>query len=107
MAAVAQFLAVRDIPAPSSDWQGIRKLRGGEKILLRKGERVQPAQYYHLRFGERGRKSDLVVEDAPAELWRRIVASVRLRLRSDVPVGLFLSGGIDSKIGRASCRERV
>jgi asparagine synthase (glutamine-hydrolysing) len=101
VAALAQFLALRYIPAPRTHWQGIRKLRAGEQIVLRCGESVQPSSYWHLRFSDRDsaeRAGDppLPVEDAPRELWQRLVASVRLRLRSDVPVGAFLSGGIDS-----------
>jgi asparagine synthase (glutamine-hydrolysing) len=101
VAALAQFLALRYIPAPRTHWQGIRKLCAGEQIVLRSGEGVQPSSYWHLRFSdqdeeEQADKHPLSIDEASRELWQRLVASVRLRLRSDVPVGAFLSGGIDS-----------
>jgi len=105
VAALAQFLALRYIPAPRTHWQGIRKLRAGESIVLHSGERVQPVAYWHLRFNERDGECEMTSEDVPAELWRRFVASVRLRLRSDVPVGAFLSGGIDSTAIAYATRE--
>ncbi len=105
IAALTQFLALRYIPAPRTHWQGIRKLRAGEKIVLRGAEQVQPASYCHLRFRDRTGEPSLPVEDAQRELWHRLVASVRLRLRSDVPVGAFLSGGIDSTAIAYATRE--
>jgi asparagine synthase (glutamine-hydrolysing) len=107
VAALAQFLALRYIPAPRTHWHGVRKLRAGEQILLRSGERVQPAAYWRLRFENPRHRSDISIEDAPGELWRRLVASVRLRLRSDVPLGSFLSGGIDSTAIAYATRELI
>ena len=104
VAALAQFLTVGYIPAPRTHWQGIRKLRAGEQIVLRGGERVQPSLYWQVRFPGSGRISQPVT-DVPAELWQRLKASVRLRLRSDVPVGAFLSGGIDSTAIACATRE--
>lgn len=103
--AVAQFLALRYIPAPRTHWQGIRKLRAGEQIVLRAGDRVEATSYWRLRFGEQIMESPMPMEEAQRELWKRLVASVRLRLRSDVPVGAFLSGGIDSTAVAYATRE--
>jgi asparagine synthase (glutamine-hydrolysing) len=106
VAAIAQFLALRYIPAPRTHWQGIRKLRAGEQITLRAGERVQPARYWQVRFDAAVvESSSLSIEEVQKELWKQLVASVRLRLRSDVPVGAFLSGGIDSTAIVFAARE--
>jgi len=105
VAALAQFLALRYIPAPRTHWQGIRKLRAGEQIVFRGTEPLQPSSYWHLRFRDGTGEPSLPVEDAQRELWKRLVASVRLRLRSDVPVGAFLSGGIDSTAIAYATRE--
>ena len=105
VAALAQFLALRYIPAPRTHWEGVRKLAAGEKIVLRSGEQVRASSYWRIRFREPGTKTALTAAEAPAELWRRLVASVRLRLRSDVPVGAFLSGGIDSTAIACATRE--
>ena len=104
VAALAQFLALRYIPAPRTHWQGTRKLGAGEQIVLRRGERVAPSSYWQVRFGERAGAVP-TAEEAPGELWKRLVASVRWRLRSDVPVGAFLSGGIDSTAIAYATRE--
>ena len=103
VAALAQFLALRYIPAPRTHWRGIRKLRAGEKIELGVGERVRAERYWRVRFG--GQRSAISAEAAQGELWRRLVESVRLRLRSDVPLGTFLSGGIDSTAIAYATRE--
>ena len=107
IAGLAQFLALRYIPAPRTHWQGVRKLRAGEKIALRAGDRVQAAPYWRLRFPARNSEAQVTLEEAPTELWRRFVSSVRLRLRSDVPVGAFLSGGIDSTAIACATREAM
>lgn len=103
VAAMAQFLALRYIPAPRTHWQGIRKLRAGEKIQIGVGESVRPERYASVRFGEQ--RNMLTAEEASRELWLKLVESVRLRLRSDVPVGAFLSGGIDSTAIAYAIRE--
>ena len=105
IAALAQFLALGYIPAPRTHWQGVRKLSAGERIVLHSGEPVRPSLYWRVRFSRRADVSRLPIEDASLELWRLLVASVRLRLRSDVPVGAFLSGGIDSTAITYATRE--
>ena len=104
VAALAQFLALRYIPAPRTHWQGIRKLAAGEQIVLRRGDRVAPSSYWKTRF-EDGAIPAPAEDEIPGELWKRLVASVRWRLRSDVPVGAFLSGGIDSTAIAYATRE--
>jgi len=104
IAAIAQFLTVGYIPAPRTHWQGVRKLRASEQITLGSGTRVSPSAYGQIRFGKQEGVPPSV-EEVPAELWKRLLASVRLRLRSDVPVGAFLSGGIDSTAIAYATRE--
>ena len=103
-AAVAQFLSVGYIPAPRTHWESIHKLRAGEQLIYR-GE-LETSLYSRLRFPPAASAvASTNPSDLPQELWQRLVTSVRLRLRSDVPVGAFLSGGIDSTAVVCAVRE--
>jgi len=90
--ALDHFLALGYIAAPQTAFRGIRKLPAAHWLEVRDG-RVQIGKYWTLRYAPKNR---LILGDAMAELRWRIAEAVRLRLVSDVPVGAFLSGGIDS-----------
>jgi asparagine synthase (glutamine-hydrolysing) len=89
--ALDQFLTVEYIPAPRTILQGVRKLAPGH--WLRLGEDgVQVEQYWDVPLRPfLGPQSEAI-----ATLTDLIADAVRLRLVSDVPLGAFLSGGIDS-----------
>lgn len=83
--------------APSGDetlFEGVRRLPPGHTLTWRDGT-ITLERYWDLPVGERdhGGKSDA---DLVAEYRERFRESVRLRLMADVPLGMFLSGGIDS-----------
>lgn len=93
--ALRQYLSFDYVPAPLSIYQGINKLPAAHSLTLEDGKvNVQP--YWHLSYKTR--------EPAPsiaeaAEFLRELLAdSVRMRLVSDVPLGILLSGGIDSSL---------
>lgn len=90
--AIHAYLALSYIPAPLTAFRVIRKLEPGHRLLWRAGE-IAIAPYWTLAFSPK-----LVVseEDAVQEWLARARHSVRLRMRSDVPLGAFLSGGLDS-----------
>ena len=73
-------------------FKGIKRLLPGHFLTLR-GEKLRVRQYWDLRFGE---KEDYEETLYVAQLQELLRDSVRLRLRSDVPVGAHLSGGLDS-----------
>ena len=85
------FLTYEYIPAPYSIFRRIRKLRPGHFLIYRPHE-IRTEKYWDLEFHPNGRK----VEDLEEELRELLRDAVRLRLVSDVPLGAFLSGGIDS-----------
>jgi asparagine synthase (glutamine-hydrolysing) len=90
--ALAEYLAFEYVPAPRSIFRGISKLERGHTLLWN-GGRVAVEPYWEPSF-------DTVAGRAEAEwadelIWR-LREAVRLRLVSDVPLGVFLSGGIDS-----------
>ena len=91
-AGISHYLTYGYVPCPGSAFQGLRKLPPAHYLICRDGK-VEVARYWELR---RDRK--LVRSEAEwcREILTRLQEAVRLRLMSDVPLGAFLSGGIDS-----------
>ena len=85
------FLTFEYIPAPLSIFRGIFKLPPGHTLVFHKGK-VQIRKYWELNFT----KGEIQTTTAEEELMTLLKDAVRLRLRSDVPLGAFLSGGLDS-----------
>ena len=85
------FLTYEYVPAPYSILKDVKKLPAGHTLTLKNGK-TRLRQYWDLRFNENGRPQ--------AELQRDLIDilqdAVKMRLISDVPLGAFLSGGIDS-----------
>ncbi|MCE9627841.1 MAG: asparagine synthase (glutamine-hydrolyzing) [Candidatus Eisenbacteria bacterium] len=90
--AIADYLTYQYVPSPGSILQGVNKLPAGHYLLCdANGPRV--ARYWELPTETTAHMSD---EDAVAGLRERLTEAVRVRLMSDVPLGAFLSGGVDS-----------
>jgi asparagine synthase (glutamine-hydrolysing) len=92
--ALREYLFLGYVPAPFTLLEGIQKLRPGHCMLVDGGD-VSIHQYWEPRFDV----TDIRSEDEWVEHVREtVLESVRLRMISDVPLGAFLSGGIDSSI---------
>ncbi len=92
--AIEEYFALGYIPEPRTVYAGALKLPPAHTLTIRRGEPVpEPREYWDVRFtldnpiGER---------EAEAELVDRLRESIRLRMISEVPLGAFLSGGVDS-----------
>jgi len=101
--AMAQFLTFEYVPAPRSIFRGIRKLLPGHVLVFKDGEALDKS-YWDVRYAETN------IEPRPEadyieEITSRLKESVRRRLISDVPLGVFLSGGIDSSAVTAMMSE--
>jgi asparagine synthase (glutamine-hydrolysing) len=100
--AVALFLKFGYVPGPHSIYEGIRKLPAGTYLqmsLARKEEAAEPRPYWSaLEIALAGERNQLQLSDDEAveRLDSLLRDSVRLRMIADVPLGAFLSGGIDS-----------
>lgn len=90
--AIDQFLAFGYIPGPRTAFMGIQKLPPAHWLELRDGT-LRMERYWKLRYTP---KRNISIKDATAELDFQLRDAVRLRLISDVPLGAFLSGGVDS-----------
>jgi asparagine synthase (glutamine-hydrolysing) len=91
--ALRQYLAFDYVPAPLSIYEGINKLPAAHALTLADG-RVEVCPYWQLSY----RKLEPVPDEqeAVAHLRELLADSVRMRLVSDVPLGVLLSGGVDS-----------
>ena len=95
-AALDAYLALRYVPAPLTMISGVKKFPPAHYAILRDGK-LTFTRYWDISFdsNEAGRYDE---DEAREELVALLKDSVRLRLRSDVPYGAFLSGGIDSAL---------
>jgi len=101
--ALLDYLTFFYVPAPKSMFRGIEKLRAGHLLVFEDG-RVRIAPYWDLVFGEFSlARPDELCE----EFWHRFCEAVRLRLVADVPLGAFLSGGVDSSSVVAAMAEQT
>jgi asparagine synthase (glutamine-hydrolysing) len=92
--AVEDFFAFGYIPDPRSIYKSVRKLPPGHYLSARRGEpQPQPRAYWDLQFVD---GAPIRQEEAEEELMARLRESVRMRMIADVPLGAFLSGGVDS-----------
>jgi asparagine synthase (glutamine-hydrolysing) len=92
--AIEEFFAYGYIPDPRSIYRGVKKLAPAHCLLVRRGEPPpEPRCYWDVRFAEGG---TIRREEAEEELIARLRESVRMRMIADVPLGAFLSGGVDS-----------
>ena len=94
------YLQFAYIPDPHSIYKHIRKLPPGHWMTVDRQENVRTGRYWDLPHPTTDGDEDpgLTEEQACADITRVFDESVRLRMISDVPVGAFLSGGIDSSL---------
>ncbi len=91
--AVDSYLAYGYVPDPDTIYAGIKKLPPAHTLLVRRGAPLSsPTRYWRLKFNIRP------VDEADAEqaLIAELAEATRIRLMSEVPLGAFLSGGVDS-----------
>ena len=98
--AVEEYFALGYVAEPRTIFRQARKLRPAHTLSVRRGQtevqpepQPEPQPYWDVRFTL---DNPMSAEDAGAELNDRLKESVRLRMISEVPLGAFLSGGVDS-----------
>lgn len=98
---LSRYLFYEYVPAPGSIWRSIRKLPAGHRLVWKDGE-YQVARYWNPPIIGSSPASDF---SATAErFWIEFRDSVARHRRSDVPIGVFLSGGVDSSsVAAALC----
>jgi asparagine synthase (glutamine-hydrolysing) len=92
--AVEEYFALGYVPEPRTIFKGANKLPPAHTLTVKRGAAVpQPVEYWDVAFTLDNRLTDA---EACAQLQERLRESVKLRLISEVPLGAFLSGGVDS-----------
>lgn len=86
------YLTMMYIPSPMTIYTAVRKLRPAHYLLAEKGQ-VTIERYWDIPYGQKQPRSE---EQAIEELRALLTDAVQRRLISDVPLGAFLSGGVDS-----------
>ncbi|HZD52494.1 MAG TPA: asparagine synthase (glutamine-hydrolyzing) [Woeseiaceae bacterium] len=95
--ALGEFLQYGYIAADRTIYKGIRKLAPGHRLVMREGQEPRVEPYWSILdvIGQTQVGSDAELEQKLEEL---LINSFRYRMVSDVPVGVYLSGGIDSSL---------
>ncbi|MFA6127032.1 MAG: asparagine synthase (glutamine-hydrolyzing) [Bacteroidales bacterium] len=89
------YLSFLTVPAPATLFEGILKLEPGTWLRVNKNGEIEKKKYYDVL--DRLNNYELVSEDELSQrILKELKLSVQFRKVSDVPVGVFLSGGIDS-----------
>lgn len=92
--AVEDYFALGYIPEPRTIYRGVYKLRPGHTLLLERGKSMpEQREYWDVPFEPVATGSEA---DLCEELFARMREAVDIRLVSEVPLGAFLSGGVDS-----------
>src|SRR5215510_15023075 len=100
--AISDFLSFGYVPDPATAFDGVYKLPPGHTLTFKDGV-INTRRYWDFDYsgdlgGGEGRKPEAREEDYVERLRELIAESVRVRLESEVPLGAFLSGGIDSSV---------
>jgi asparagine synthase (glutamine-hydrolysing) len=93
--ALQHFLTLQYVPAPRTGFAAVRKLPPAHWLLVRQGRVVQEERYWQV--APRPSFAGDVAE-AEGEVRELLAEATRLRMISDVPLGAFLSGGVDSSV---------
>jgi asparagine synthase (glutamine-hydrolysing) len=93
--ALDKYLTFLWVPDPLTMFEGIRKLPAGHYALWQRGE-FKVEQYWDLTFPPADHRFERTEADLADEIRKRFCASVEQQMVSDVPIGAFLSAGLDS-----------
>ncbi len=104
---LSRYLSYEYVPAPHSIFKDVKKLLPG-KYLRWKDREIQITPFWHIHFnGRTGTVQSLSIPEIEHQLVDLLKQSIKRRLISDVPLGVFLSGGVDSSCIVALMSELV
>ncbi|HUE86430.1 MAG TPA: asparagine synthase (glutamine-hydrolyzing), partial [Vicinamibacterales bacterium] len=103
LAALAEYMTYQYVPSPMSAFEGVAKLPPAHYLVVENGN-VTVNRYWKLSYAQKRKLSD---DEACEALIAELREAVRLRMISDVPLGAFLSGGVDSSLIVALMAEQT
>ena len=95
--ALGLYLTFNYIPAPFSIFQNVRKLLPGQTLCFR-GGKISTSEYWNIDHEGLADRAELGFNEQKTRLFETMDEAVKSHMIADVPVGAFLSGGIDSSI---------
>jgi asparagine synthase (glutamine-hydrolysing) len=105
--ALDQFLSLNYVLGSSCILQGVEKLEPAHYLIVERGRANRPVRYWDLAAHFHSKRAFGSEDEAAEAVGALVDDAVRLRLESDVPLGAFLSGGLDSStIAAAMCHLR-
>ncbi|HEX8476443.1 MAG TPA: asparagine synthase (glutamine-hydrolyzing) [Pyrinomonadaceae bacterium] len=109
--ALYHYLSFLTTPAPQTLFRGIQKIPAGHMLVVRRDGSTQLTEYWDalppVQSGANGAYEATSDAEQRAEILRRLRASIKKRMMSDVPFGVFLSGGVDSSANVALMAEQM
>jgi len=102
--ALHHYLTLQYIPDPLTIFDGVHRLPAGHKLVVEPGGTPQVSRWWQLKFEPKWKISDREAIEQTRAILR---AAVERRLISEVPLGAFLSGGLDSSTVVALMAERM
>ena len=103
---IATFLSFQYVPSPNTIYKGAKKLPAGHYLRLSAGGTAAVQRYFDFATSS-ARTSNRSLEDLADELEAILIRTLRRRLISDVPLGAFLSGGVDSSTVAALATQKL
>lgn len=91
--AIDEYLTYQYVPHPMTGFVGIKKLSPATYLIIDRKGNIEEKRYWRLDYTE---KWDLSEEEWKKKIMEELEEAVKLRMISDVPLGAFLSGGVDS-----------
>lgn len=103
--ALHHYLSFKHIPCPLSIFEGIRMLPPAHALEFQLGKEPQIRRYWDVDFSLQGETANAPEEELVERLLALLRQGIERRLMSDVPIGFFLSGGIDSTLSTVLAAE--
>ena len=103
--ALHHYLSLKHVPCPSSIFKGIASLPPAHRLIFTAGQPPQISRYWDVSFATDASTEQLTDDEAADLMLALLRQGVERRLMSDVPIGFFLSGGLDSSLSTAIAAE--
>jgi asparagine synthase (glutamine-hydrolysing) len=103
--ALHHYLSYKHVPNPLSIFEGVRILPPAHRLVYRPGSAPVVCRYWDVDFSGAADGISMSEEEAVDRLLALLREGVKRRLMADVPIGFFLSGGIDSSLSTALAAE--
>jgi asparagine synthase (glutamine-hydrolysing) len=105
--AISQYLIWGYVPEPQSIWQNVKQLPAANYFTYNlKSDKLKITEYWTLDYGWKNKFTGSY-EEAKEALELIIADAVKIRMNADVPLGVFLSGGIDSSLVAALATKEI